>query len=119
MLKLDPIRRGDDWSYTHTISAVGGSLASCARVSMTWKYDFNDPDSAAAAKITSDPAGGITILSNTSFACLVPHAMTALIVPGDLVVDIQYETLDGRVVTEENLDRNTQCLPDVTRDLGA
>lgn len=117
MLKVPNIRRGDDWSYTHAVSATGGTLTSVSKISMTWKYAVSDPDSAAAAKITSDPGGGITILDASSFSCLVPHAVTSLITPGGLYVDIQYETLDGRVVTEDGLSMTTVCIPDVTRDL--
>jgi hypothetical protein len=122
MVKVPIIYRGDDWEYVHTVSVSSGSITG-ARISMTWKYAdgaASAADSAAAAKIATDTnaatVGKITILTGTTFRAEIPSVFTKTITPGQLVVDIQYELPSGKVKTEQNLDKNTRCDWDVTRD---
>lgn len=114
MKKFPNVRRGDDWIYIHTVTPASGVISDC-RFTMTWKYRITDPDSAAAAQITSDDGGGIEILSETEIKLTVAASVTNLIRTGWLFGDIQIETPDGKVSTEIDLETNLLCVADVTR----
>lgn len=110
---LDPIIRGADWSYIHTVTIDGGgSIAACAAIVMCWKYDPSDDDTAAAVTLTWRMAGGgsgITVLSDTTFKALIPRATTLGLRAKRLHVGVKYQLLDGTQIPERGLDPETRC----------
>ena len=119
---LDPIVRGADWRYIHTVTIDGGgSIAACAAITMCWKYDPADDDADAAVTLTWLSAGGgsgITVLSDTTFSAVIPHAKTRTLRAKPLYVGVKYQLLDGTEIPELGLDPDTMCIDGIPLDMG-